>query len=203
MKRYKFKDLVAFLGLLLFFLAFLGLAIWEVSANYLRLGILAVVLVLFIAGVVELFERIPDVKSQKSENDKGANDTKVIVKDLSVIGIMIAAAYITWVLNNPLGWGLVVSSAVVGLVSTLIPVIFKGEFAQKLPVAIYCATFVGMTSALVFEIWLFALFGGLICGVILVVARRVYQGVGGKLGAMACLSVCITMIVINLLSSVV
>jgi hypothetical protein len=92
---------------------------------------------------------------------------------------------------------------VVGLVSTLIPVIFKGEFAQKLPVAIYCATFVGMTSALVFEIWLFALFGGLICGVILVVARRVYQGVGGKLGAMACLSVCITMIVINLLSSVV
>jgi len=83
----------------------------------------------------------------------------------------------TYFLSSSLSINPVLASGLVGLLASLL--------VKKYEVAIYCASFAGMASALGFEsISLFVL-AGLITGLIYIFSQEVFAGFGGKLGAMA------------------
>ena len=86
--------------------------------------------------------------------------------------------------THELGLGPVVSASLVGLIACLI--------SPSTSVAAYCGAFVGMTSdILLFNYYEVAL-AGLIAGVVFLLTRDTFNGVGGKLGTIALVGTALT-----------
>ena len=88
-----------------------------------------------------------------------------------------AAGPVTYYCSISLGLGPVVASALVGLLAALT----VGE--QAAPA--YCGTFVGMVSTGVFPTLLPVAAASVVAAVVFVLAKRVFNGFGGKLGTTA------------------
>ena len=87
------------------------------------------------------------------------------------------AGPVTYYLSISVGLGPVVASALVGLLAALT----LGE--QAAPA--YCGSFVGMVSSAVFPTLLPVAAASLVAAVVYVLAKRVFNGFGGKLGTTA------------------
>lgn len=87
------------------------------------------------------------------------------------------AGPVTYYLSTALGLGPVVASALVGLLAALT----VGD--QAAPA--YCGTFVGMVSTVVFPTLIPVAVASVVAAVIFVLAKRVFNGFGGKLGTTA------------------
>lgn len=86
---------------------------------------------------------------------------------------------LTYFISHQLTISPVISSSAVGLMGFLL--------IKKYSVAIYCGSFAGMVSSLMFgyaEVGLIAL----ICGFLFILSKPIYKGIGGKLGATAFIS---------------
>jgi hypothetical protein len=96
--------------------------------------------------------------------------------DLQFAGL---GSALTIFLSHELGIYPVIASSAVGIVGYLI--------IKKYAIAIYCGSFAGMISSellLTYEVLLIAL----ICGLVVLLLKPVFRGVGGKLGTMAFIS---------------
>jgi hypothetical protein len=103
---------------------------------------------------------------------------------LIIVIFSVLAALLTWALGNLLGLGAVVASALVGLAGGLIlPRIFPADGAL-LAVAVFCASFTGMSSSERFSA-VMMMIAGLLTGIIFVLSLTVFGGAGGKLGMTA------------------
>ncbi len=90
----------------------------------------------------------------------------------------------------------VVSSALVGLGASFLPNIkSSSEYLKKLPAAIYCGTFIGMTSMAVQASILVILAAGLVSGLLYILSKNIFVGVGGKLGTIAFVGVVVLVII--------
>lgn len=70
--------------------------------------------------------------------------------------------------------------------ASFIPEINKdSSYLAKLPVAIYCGVFVGMSSSEIVPSIGFVTAAGLVAGVFLLLSKNLFLGVGGKLGTVA------------------
>ncbi len=105
-----------------------------------------------------------------------------------VMACSLAGVLATWYMNIHLDLGPVVASGLVGVVAALI-------FNTEQAVAIYTASFAGMSSAAVLGSLPMVLLAGALVGVIFMLALPVYQGFGGKLGTIASCAVLLTMLV--------
>lgn len=97
-------------------------------------------------------------------------------------------AFLTYIINLKLDTGPVIASAFIGTLGSLIPVIFrniKNRIVKEIPPAIYCGTFVGMTSASIGATHWFIILSGFIAGILYVLSTNTFVGVGGKLGTIA------------------
>ncbi|WP_121346126.1 hypothetical protein [Gillisia mitskevichiae] len=97
-------------------------------------------------------------------------------------------ALATFILNLKLNIGPVISASLVGFIATLIPGIFKNknhQLIKEMPPAIYCGTFVGMTSANIGATYWFISLAGIVAGILYVLATNTFVRVGGKLGTVA------------------
>jgi len=94
------------------------------------------------------------------------------------------AALLTWVLGNQPSLGAVIGSALVGLAGGLIlPRLFP-VYGELLAVAVFCASFTGMSSRDRFSATL-VMIAGLLTGMIFILSSPVFGGAGGKLGMTA------------------
>ncbi len=94
----------------------------------------------------------------------------------------------------------VVSSALVGLGASFLPTInSKSDYLKKLPAAIYCGTFIGMTSMAVQSSMLMILVAGLVSGVLYILGKNIFVGVGGKLGTIAFVGVVVLAVIERIL----
>ena len=101
-----------------------------------------------------------------------------------VVILCVLAALLTWALGNHLGLGAVVASALVGLAGGLIlPRIFPAH-GELLAVAVFCASFTGMSSSERFSA-VMMMIAGLLTGIIFFLSLSVFGGAGGKLGMIA------------------
>lgn len=100
---------------------------------------------------------------------------KIEFFDIMVIVFTLLGTLLTFYINNSLQLGGVVASSIVGLLG---PLLFP-----KLQRAIFCGSFAGMASTMIFtNVWWVAL-AGLLSGLLLAFSREIYDGFGGKLGA--------------------
>ena len=91
-----------------------------------------------------------------------------------------------YVLNVDLGMGSVLAAGIVGTVSSFLPIMHqKSVWLKKMPTALYCGAFVGMSSAEVAPSLSFVLYAGVLTGLLFMLTKSFFVGVGGKLGTIA------------------
>jgi len=102
-------------------------------------------------------------------------------------------AVLTFYLMIFLHLSAVISSSLIGVGASFLPLLNrKWGYATQLPPLMYCGTFVGMTSPAIASGLTFIICAGSIAGVLFVVSRNMFNGFGGKLGAVALWAVIIT-----------
>ncbi|QDO95736.1 hypothetical protein FNB79_14625 [Formosa sediminum] len=104
---------------------------------------------------------------------------------LVVIWVPIGAV-LCYFLNIYGALGGVLSTALTGTVASFLPVLnTKSEYLKKLPPAIYCGSFIGMSSVEIAPSISFVIVAGILSGVFLLVSKSIFLGIGGKLGMVA------------------
>ncbi|WP_027338951.1 hypothetical protein [Halonatronum saccharophilum] len=105
------------------------------------------------------------------------SDFEIDIKDsIRVISIVLSALF-TFYLNINMGMGPIVASAVVGLLGAII--------ISKYEVEVFCGSFVGMASNLIFISYGQLFLAAFISGLIFILVDNYFSGIGGKLGAIA------------------
>ncbi|MCR1026947.1 hypothetical protein [Cellulophaga baltica] len=95
-------------------------------------------------------------------------------------------AVITYTLNNIVGLGSVLSAGIVGTTASFIPKIKKqSRYLKKLPPALYCGAFIGMSSSEITPSIYFVIAAGMVAGLFYMFSKNLFLGVGGKLGTIA------------------
>lgn len=168
--RKLYKKLPVFIFLILHFL-FLIAAIFENQDNFYP--------ALFLLGLAILLVFFYSKKLKK--------DVSRLKKiDILLVIFTILGALSTYWLNSEYNLGAVLASGIVGLLSSFIPFINRrSDLLREVPVPMYCGSFVGMTAPFIANGYTFIFFSGLICGIILIISKGIFQGYGGKLGTVA------------------
>ncbi|ADY52054.1 hypothetical protein Pedsa_1493 [Pseudopedobacter saltans DSM 12145] len=126
--------------------------------------------------------------------------TEYSYESLKVAAWVPVGAVASYYLHHSLQMGPVMGAALVGSIGSFLPDINSNStYLKKLPAAIYCGAFVGMSSAHVANGFTFVLVAGFFTAVFLIVSKSVLHGVGGKLGTLAFLGVALTYLLVFLL----
>lgn len=111
-----------------------------------------------------------------------------------------AGALICYSLNHICHLGPVISAGIVGTAASFIPSINKNStYLKQLPGMFYCGAFIGMTSLSIAYSFYFVLAASFFAGVLLLVSKSLFNGLGGKLGTVAFTAVTITSFIFFLL----
>ncbi|MFN0289760.1 hypothetical protein [Pedobacter helvus] len=116
-----------------------------------------------------------------------------LYEHISIVIWIPAGALICYFLNHSYHLGPVISAGVVGTATSFIPVINKkSTYLKQLPATFYCGAFIGMTSLTIASTVYFILAASFFAGVLLLVSKSLFNGLGGKLGTVAFTAVTIT-----------
>ncbi|GGG45973.1 hypothetical protein [Bizionia arctica] len=172
MKGHRVLRVFSVLSILLLQIAFLSLTLKEKyeSENYVAiLSILGICLTMYLAYLYLDFHYEDYVYE------------KITVAIWVPIGAIICFA-----LNVYTGLGSVLAASITGVLASFIPCLNKKSYYLKdLPPAIYCGTFIGMSSMEISSSWNFVLAAGVLSGIYYILSKNLYIGIGGKLGTIA------------------
>lgn len=116
-----------------------------------------------------------------------------LYEHISIVIWIPAGALICYFLNHSYHLGPVISAGVVGTAASFIPVVNKkSTYLKQLPATFYCGAFIGMTSLTIASTVYFILAASFFAGVLLLVSKSLFNGLGGKLGTVAFTAVTIT-----------
>lgn len=109
-------------------------------------------------------------------------------------------ALTTYFLNHGCHLGPVMSAGIIGTSASFIPMLNKkSSYFKQLPATFYCGAFIGMTSLSIASSFYFVLAASFFAGVLLLVSKSLFNGLGGKLGTVAFTAVTITSFIFFLL----
>jgi len=109
-----------------------------------------------------------------------------LYEELSVVGWVTIGAVICYLLNIYANFGGVLSAGLTGTIASFIPAIRKkSEYLKQVPAPIYCGAFIGMSSTSIASSIYFVIIAGLISGIIFMLSKSLFVGIGGKLGTVA------------------
>lgn len=106
-------------------------------------------------------------------------------------GALIAGSFITFALQVELGLSAVLASSTVGILAYLVYKISKDT--NNIHIAAYCGSFIGMTSMIRATDYFTLILASVLGACVYIFARNVFNGVGGKLGSIAFISICLTL----------
>ncbi len=121
--------------------------------------------------------------------------------DLPLIVFVVLGGISTYFLNVEFNTGVVIASALVGTIASFIPFskkIYNHEIIDEIPKAIYCGSFIGMTAPLIAQGYSFIFGAGIVGGILYVLSKNTFIGVGGKLGTVAFGGVVLTFLILFL-----
>jgi len=171
---------VTFILILLIHFSYVGVLLYSYLENpYIIGGLLLILLMLVVTYIKK------PVRPQHNSLD-----------EIHSIFFVFIGAFSTYVLHTSTVLSAVLAASMVGLVVSFVPNIFKNNITlQSMPAAVYCGTFVGMTSAVVASGYLFIFLASCITGLLLVSASGVFHNMGGKLGTLAFGGVLLTFVI--------
>jgi hypothetical protein len=168
---------LVFLGISLVMFIYLVIALKENNSNFFQTAILTMFIILLFAGFIFKY-------SDTDTNEIRVND--VLFSILFCAFSCILTRILIIEANLPLD----LSASIIGLLGIIIETIFlRLKFTFKPAAVIYCGTFIGVTSILVLESYLVLLMAGILGGIFFIFLKNSYVGVGGRLGAIAFMSV--------------
>ncbi|APY00317.1 hypothetical protein BWR22_08310 [Lacinutrix venerupis] len=95
-------------------------------------------------------------------------------------------AVLCYILNVVFALGSVLAAGIIGVLASFAPQINnQSNYLKKLPTAIYCGAFVGMSSAQITSSIHLVIAAGTITGILYMLSKNLFLGIGGKLGALA------------------
>ncbi|GEO19664.1 hypothetical protein CQA01_01980 [Cyclobacterium qasimii] len=105
-------------------------------------------------------------------------------------------AVICYLLNVSVGLGSVLSAGITGTLASFLPLINKkSEYINKIPAAIYCGAFIGMSSLKITPSIGFVVAAGMVGSGIMLLSKNLFLGIGGKLGTVAFVGVVIVSLI--------
>lgn len=111
----------------------------------------------------------------------------------NIVILSIISVIVTWFLNHKLGFGPIIANGLVGVIGAVfLPNVLAG--------AVFTASFVGMSGLNVISSLSGTIVGGLIVGIIIILTKEIYGGIGGKGGTTAATATLITKFIMNLIS---
>ena len=109
-----------------------------------------------------------------------------VYENISVVVWVPIGAVICYLLNTSTDLGSVLSVGITGAVASLLPSIDKkSDYFNKLPAAIYCGAFIGMSSVKIAPSIGFVIAAGILAGLFFMLAKNLFVGIGGKFGSIA------------------
>ncbi len=110
------------------------------------------------------------------------------------------SAMTCYFLNNYYNLGPVIAAGIVGTLASFTPYLNKNSnYLKQLPPTLYCGAFIGMSNVEVASSVYFVLAASIFAGVLLLVSKSLFNGLGGKLGTIAFTAVTITTFIFFLL----
>jgi hypothetical protein len=98
-----------------------------------------------------------------------------------------------YLLNNHYYLGPVIAATIVGTLASCLPYLNKkSTYLKQLPPTLYCGAFIGMSSTQIASSVYFILAASFFAGVLLLVSKSLFNGLGGKLGTVAFIAVALT-----------
>ncbi|MBW3015933.1 hypothetical protein KY330_05925 [Candidatus Woesearchaeota archaeon] len=116
-----------------------------------------------------------------------------MINEFILILVSVLGAVLTYILSIKYKKGPVLASALLSLIVGLVCYFIPGELAKVIPVAFIGASFAGMASEEVIPNKEMMMFSGVVFGFIFINTSKFFTGFGGGLGTTACLSVVITL----------
>lgn len=118
------------------------------------------------------------------------------LEKLSVVVWVPFGAMCCYLLNSKTGLGSVISAGIIGTLASFLPNVNKhSNYFKKIPPAIYCGVFVGMSSSAVSPSIAYVVTASIIAGLFLLLSKNLFTGFGGKLGTMAFMGVFIVYLI--------
>ena len=107
-------------------------------------------------------------------------------------------AITTYFLSVNLKLGPILGASIVGVIASAISYFFRSkEVFKQLPIAFYCGAFVGMSAEFILNNIVIVGLSGFLAGLIFIGTKNILIGIGGRLGTIAFLSVCIVYVLIK------
>ncbi|WP_156487893.1 hypothetical protein QQE94_03095 [Fervidobacterium pennivorans subsp. shakshaketiis] len=150
-------------------------------------GLGLISLLIFLLTGLLVFEGYREIRNRiSSDKDRKNNDTEMWLHKFADFLSVVIGAVVTFYLNNHIGLGAVAAAGIVGILGFVV--------ASKYEVPIYCGSFVGMSSANVYD-FEHLLIASVLAGVIFVITKRIFKGFGGKLGTIALLGAVLSAVI--------
>src|SRR5690554_949420 len=135
--------------------------------------------------LIQIIFLIKLVQDKYAANNRSATLTILLIAISLAIWVPIGALA-CYSLNLHTNLGSVICAGIIGTIASFIPSISKDiAYLQKIPAAIYCGVFVGMSSSLVLPSTQFVLASGTLAGIFYMLSKKLFFGFGGKLGTIA------------------
>lgn len=129
---------------------------------------------IFIMIVLELYKEGKSLKESKSIILRKHNN---IIKQSSIVLSIVLGGLSTFLIGNYFGINSVIMAGAVGIVANM--------FFKEYQIPIYCGSFAGMASALIFTDVYQIFISTLFTGILFILSQEILKGFGGKLGATA------------------
>lgn len=96
-------------------------------------------------------------------------------------------AIVCYLLNIYTDLGSVLSAGIIGTLASFLPSINnkQSDYLRKVPDAIYCGVFVGMSSIEITPSIRLIIAAGILSGIFFILSKNLFVGIGGKLGSIA------------------
>lgn len=153
----------------LFVLTFVGVLLTAPMVSVIK----TVVVIGLASGFYMEVRRIAGLQESSGEG----LSRSLIADSVADLAAVFLGTAVTFLISVEFGLGAVVASGLVGLLGAAL---IKGH-----AVAIFCGSFVGMSSPAVFAYFQWILLAGAIAALLFVLAKSVLNGFGGKLGTIA------------------
>ncbi|NLM06645.1 MAG: hypothetical protein GX219_06980 [Tissierellia bacterium] len=129
----------------------------------------------FFIGVVKLYN---ESKNINYNEENGIEYIKILFS--AIVGVVIS-----WYLNHKVGYGPILSSALVGFVASI-------SLPSDVSGIMYTSSFAGMSSLELIPNMHYAILTGIIVGFVIILSDRIFVGIGGKGGTTVSLSTIIS-----------
>lgn len=114
-----------------------------------------------------------------------------LIPTLKAMLALFAGSILTFSLQVELGFSAVLASSFVGILAFTVYRALKDE--NNIHIAAYCGSFIGMTNIARAEDYYTLIIASCLGACIYIFARNILNGVGGKLGSIAFVSICFTL----------